>query len=109
MTQKLYVGNLSFQSTEDDIRNYFEENAGPTSEVKLIMDRETGRSRGFAFVTFENDEDAQKAVAELNDQEMDGRRLKINEAHERQPRGGGGGGGGYRGGGGGDRGGRGRY
>lgn len=101
---KLYVGNLPFRTTEDNLRAFFEETAGPVADVKIIMDRETGRSRGFAFVSFETDDGARKGM-ELNDQEFEGRRLKINEAHERAPREGGGGGGGFGGGGGGGRGG----
>jgi len=110
VAKKLYVGNLPFTSTEDDVRNAFA--AYNVVSVAVINDRETGRSRGFAFVEVE---DADKAIAEMNNKDMGGRKLVVNEARERESRGprqGGyqGGGGGYdrQGGGGYDRGGRGR-
>lgn len=113
---KLYVGNLSFQTTEGALEDLFTP-FGPVKEAMLVMDRMTQRPRGFGFVTMENGEDGKKAVEELNGKEVDGRSLVVNEARpreERPPRrdfGGGGGGedrGGYRGGGGGG-GGRGGY
>jgi RNA recognition motif-containing protein len=107
MKNRLYVGNLSFDTTEDRIQQAFGEH-GEVAEVKLMLDRETGRSRGFAFVTMATAEDAQKAMASMNGQSLDGRSLRVDEAEERRPREGGGGGGGHRGGGGGHRGGGGR-
>lgn len=86
--KKLYVGNLSYQTTEDDLRQFFND-CGPVETLKLIMDRETGRSKGFAFVTFET-EDAAKAGIELSGTELDGRQLRISEAREDQRRSGGG-------------------
>jgi len=104
MGNRLYVGNLAFQTTEQELQDVFAAHGGVT-EVKVISDRETGRSRGFAFVTMNSDAEAQKAMQELNGAMLDGRPLRVNEAEERSPRGGGGGGGGYGGGGGGGRGG----
>lgn len=98
---KIYVGNLSFSSTEDTVRNLFSQ-FGEVTDVALINDRETGRPRGFGFVELDDDA-AAPAIAALNGFEMDGRDLKVNEAQDRPKRtgGGGGGGGGYGGGGGG--------
>jgi RNA recognition motif-containing protein len=102
---RLYVGNLSFHTSEDAIRQAFEQ-FGELVEVKLMLDRETGRSRGFAFVTMGSGEASQKAIESMDGQMLDGRPLRVNQAEERRPGGGGGGGGGgYRGGGGGGRGG----
>lgn len=114
MKTRLYVGNLAFHTTEDVLQQTFAQ-AGEVTEVKLMMDRETGRSRGFAFVTMGTPEAAQSAIAQMNGSMLDGRPLRVNEAEERRAGGGGGGGGGggFRGGprggggGGGDRGGRG--
>jgi len=97
---KIYVGNMNFQTSEEQLRDLFEQ-YGPVDEVAIINDRDTGRPRGFAFVTMTNDEDAQRAIEELAGQEFDGRTLNVNEA---RPKTGGGGGGGYGGGGGGGRG-----
>ena len=94
MGKKLYVGNLPYSATEDDLRSLFEEH-GATSSVAVIMDRETGRSRGFGFVEFETEASAEAALKALDGRDMDGRSLRVNEAQERQR----GGGGGYRGGG----------
>jgi RNA recognition motif-containing protein len=102
MGNRLYVGNLSFNATNDSIREWFA-SCGTVTDVHVVTDRETGRSRGFAFVTMSTDAEAQKAIAETNGAMMDGRSLRVNEAEERQSRGGGGG----FGGGGGGRGGRG--
>lgn len=129
MESKLYVGNLSYSTTEDDLRQLFSQ-AGNVKSVSVIKDRDTGRSKGFAFVEMGSDEDAQKAISQFNGQNFQDRSLKVNVARPREdrprgggfggPRGGGGGGGfgGPRGGGGfgggggdrggGDRGGRGR-
>jgi cold-inducible RNA-binding protein len=112
MNNRLYVGNLSFDTTEDRIQQAFAD-IGEVTDVKLMLDRDTGRSRGFAFVTMATPEDAQKALEQLNGSSLDGRALRVDQAEERRPRsggfgGGGGGGGGFGGGGGGGgRGGRG--
>ena len=103
MGKKLFVGGLSFNTTDDGLREGFAR-FGEITEAKVITDRDTGRSRGFGFVTYTEEAAAQKAIAELNGTEFDGRNIKVNEAEEK-PRGGGGYGG--RGGGGGDRGSRG--
>ncbi len=107
---KIYVGNLSFNTTQETLEDLFSQ-FGEVSEVAVVTDRETGRPRGFAFVTMD-DEGAKKAIEELNGNEFEGRSLNVNEAKPREPRSGGGGGGrgGYGGGrGGGNRGGGGRY
>lgn len=105
--KKLYVGNLPFTATEAEIQDLFSQH-GEVASVALIMDRETGRPRGFGFVEMANDDEADKSIDALNGQEYGGRALTVNEARERQPRsggggfgGGGGGRGGYGGGGGG--------
>ncbi len=99
MTNRLYVGNLSFDTTEDRILQAFAE-IGQVTDVKLMLDRESGRSRGFAFVTMASEDEAQKALAQLNGTTLDGRPLRVDQAEERRP-GGGGGGRGFGGGGGG--------
>ena len=101
MGNRLYVGNLSFSTTADMVRDSFSA-LGEVTDVHLVSDRETGRSRGFAFVTMGSREAAEKAISQMNGANLDGRPLKVNEAEERQSRGGGGGGGGggYGGGGG---------
>ncbi len=110
MGKKLFVGGLSFNTTDDGLREGFAR-FGEISEAKVINDRDTGRSRGFGFVTFTDEQAAQNAMAELNGTDFDGRTIKVNEAEDK-PRGGGfgggrgGGGGGGRGGDRGDRGGR---
>lgn len=101
----IYVGNLSYQATEDDIRQAFAAH-GEVSSVQIIMDRMTGRSRGFGFVEMPDNGAAQAAITAMNLQEIAGRAITVNEAKPREPRSGGGGGG-YGGGGGGGRGGRG--
>ena len=100
MNTRLYVGNLSFNTTADGVRTAFEQ-FGTVSDVHLVTDRETGRARGFAFVTMGTADEAAKAIQGMDGKTVDGRPLRVNEAEERQQRGGGGGGGGYRGGGGG--------
>lgn len=103
MGTKLYVGNLSFNTTETDLQDMFAE-AGPVQEVTLMQDKFTGKSRGFAFVTMTSEQDAQKAIADFNGKTVEGRPLTVNEARPREarpPGGGYGGGGGGRGGGGG--------
>ena len=96
---KIYVGNMSFDSTQDSLESLFS-NYGEVQEVAVITDRETGRPRGFAFVTMD-DNGGKEAIEALNETEFEGRSLVVNEAKPREPRGGGGGGGGSRGGGGG--------
>ena len=116
MGSRLYVGNLSFSTTEDSLIAALSEGGRTVKDVHIVTDRETGRPRGFAFAEMANDADAQAAIQALDGTELDGRPLTVNEARERTPRpggGGGGGGGGFRsgggggGGGGGGRGGRG--
>jgi RNA recognition motif-containing protein len=100
MGKKLFVGNLNFKTTDDDLRTLFAQ-AGTIASATVMMDRATGRSRGFGFVEMSSDEEAEKAVQEFNGYEFQGRALNVNEARERTPGGGGGGprGGGYGGGG----------
>jgi len=114
MSNKLFVGNLSFDTTENDLQDAFAA-FGTVTEANLMMDRTTNRPRGFGFVTMSTPEEAQKAIEGLNGKDLGGRALTVNVARPREERGGGGGGrreygggggGGYRGGGGG---GRGRY
>ncbi len=92
MTTKLYVGNLPWSTSEEELRQMFTE-MGSVESVALITDRETGRSRGFGFVELD-DEGAQKAISELNGKDMGGRALRVNEAQDKPRRTGGGGGGG---------------
>ena len=99
MSKKLFVGGLSWGSDDESLRQAFEK-FGHVSEAKVITDRETGRSRGFGFVTFDSDSDATAALSEMDGKELDGRAIKVNEAQERPARGGGGGGGRSSGGGG---------
>jgi cold-inducible RNA-binding protein len=102
---KLYVGNLSFSTTEEALQAEFAAH-GQVDEVAVITDRDTGRPRGFAFVAMNNDNEARAAIEALNGTELDGRTITVNEARPKSDGGGGGGGrGGYRGGGGGGRGG----
>lgn len=115
MGNKLYVGNLSFQTTQDELEQLFS-NYGTVTSAQIIQDRDTGRSKGFGFVEMASDQEAQAAIDALNGQDFGGRALTVNVARPKEPRsggfGGGGGGGrggrgGYGGGGGGGRGGRG--
>jgi RNA recognition motif-containing protein len=104
MGKKLFVGNLNFKTNDDDLRELFGQ-AGTVDSATVMMDRATGRSRGFGFVEMSTDEEAVKAVQQFNGFEFQGRALNVNEARERTPGGGGGGrgyggGGGYAGGGG---------
>ena len=99
MSTKLYVGNLSYDATENDLRDVFGAH-GPVDEVKIVMDRDTGRARGFGFVTMNTEEGAKAAIAALNGKDWNGRPLTVNEARPREERSGGGGRGGHRGGGG---------
>ncbi len=99
---KLYVGNLSFSMTDADLQTLFEQH-GAVQSAQIIMDRDTGRSKGFGFIEMSNNQEAQAAINALNNQEISGRKLTVNEARPKEDRGGrsGGGGGGYGGGGGG--------
>jgi RNA recognition motif-containing protein len=120
MSTKLYVGNLSYSTTEEVLRAAFEADGRKVSSISVITDRETGQPRGFAFVEMSSPADAEAAIAALDGQNLDGRRLRVSEARPRgsggggggggfaRGGGGGGGGGGFRGGGGGGGGGRGR-
>lgn len=105
MASKVFVGNLNFTTTRDEVQSLFSQ-VGPVRDVFLPTDRETGRMRGFAFVEFENDEDSTKAIEKFNGYELNGRALRVNAAEDRprkspsagRSQGFGGGGGGYRGG-----------
>jgi RNA recognition motif-containing protein len=104
MSAKLFVGNLTFTATENDLQDHFAQ-AGVVVSVNIMQDRMTGRSRGFAFIEMSSKEDAEKAIQMFHSKDFQGRLLTVNEARPREDRppggGGGGGGGGYRGGGGG--------
>lgn len=103
MGTRLFVGNLSYNTTEGDLQSLFEQ-AGAVKDCHVVLDKFTGKPRGFAFVEMSSQEEADKAVEQFNEFDFDGRHLTVNEARpreERGPRGGGGGGGGYGGGGGG--------
>jgi cold-inducible RNA-binding protein len=96
--KNIFVGNLSFRTTEDEVRSLFVA-YGSVERVNLITDRETGQPRGFGFVEMSNDAEAERAIAELNGREFGGRAINVNEARPKEDRGGGGGprrGGGYR-------------
>ena len=103
MAKKLYIGGLPYSTTEDQLREAFSQ-AGAVSSAAIIMDRMSGRSKGFGFVEMTNDDDAQKAIDMWNGKDFGGRTLTVNEARPMEPRrdsrggGGGGGGGGYGGG-----------
>ena len=104
MGKKLYVGNLPFSATEQDLSETFAQ-CGTVDSVKIITDRDTGRSKGFGFVEMSTDDEAQKAISKFNGADYDGRAMTVNEAKPMAPRenrggGGGGGGGGFGGGGG---------
>jgi len=88
---KLYVGNLSFQTSSDDLNQLFAQ-AGTVESAAVVEDRETGRSRGFGFVEMSSKEEAQRAIEQFNGKEINGRNLNVNEAKPREDRGGGGGG-----------------
>ena len=104
MAKKLFVGGLSWDTTDEGLQQAFA-SYGEITEAKVITDRDTGRSRGFGFVTFTQDEDAKTAITKMDGTNLDGKTIKVNEAQEKSPRGGGrsggfgGGGGGGRGGG----------
>ena len=92
MSMKLYVGNLAFSTSSQDLEELFAA-AGTVNSASVVEDRETGRSRGFGFVEMANKEDGERAIAELNGKEVNGRELKVNEAKPQENRGGGGRGG----------------
>ena len=100
MSMKLYVGNLSFDTTQQSLEALFGE-IGTVTSTNIIEDRETGRPRGFAFVEMSSKEEGENAISQLNGKEVDGREIKVNEAKPQERNGGGGGRGGYGGGGGG--------
>ncbi len=106
MSTKLYVGNLSFDTSSQDLEELFGQ-VGTVESASVIEDRDTGRSRGFGFIEMASKEEAEQAIDQFNGKEVDGRELKVNEAKPRENRSGGGGGGGGRGGYGGGGGGRG--
>jgi RNA recognition motif-containing protein len=95
--KNIFVGNLSFGTTDASLRAAFEQ-FGPVDRASVVMDRETGRSRGFGFVEMSDDAAADQAIAALNGQRLDGRPINVNEARPKEERGGGGGRGGYGGG-----------
>jgi RNA recognition motif-containing protein len=97
LSKKLYVGNLPFSVTEDELRTVFERH-GAVGSVNVITDRETGRARGFAFVEMDEASSADEAMRALDGSDLGGRSLRVNEAQDKRGGGGGGGGGGYRGG-----------
>jgi len=82
MSNRLYVGNMSFTTTEADLRDLFAQ-VGTVADLKVMLDRETGRPRGFAFVEMSSNEEAQSAISQFNGREFGGRALKVNEAEER--------------------------
>ncbi|HEX8147036.1 MAG TPA: RNA-binding protein [Pyrinomonadaceae bacterium] len=98
MSIKLYVGNLSFQTSSEDLRDLFAQ-AGTVESASVVEDRDTGRSRGFGFVEMSSREEGEAAIAQFNGKEFGGRNLTVNEARPREDRGGGGGRGGFGGGG----------
>ena len=91
MSKKLFIGGLSWNTNEGGLRAAFEQ-YGELDEVKVVVDRNTNRSRGFGFITFQNDADAQTAIEEMDGKELDGRTIKVDVAQDRAPRRGGGGG-----------------
>ena len=94
MGRRLYVGNLSYQTSSSDLEQMFAE-YGTVTSAQVIQDRETGRSKGFGFVEMSDSKSASEAITGLHDKEIDGRRLSVNEARPREERSGGGGGGSY--------------
>jgi RNA recognition motif-containing protein len=102
VAKKLYVGNLPYSVSDSDLQRLFEPH-GAVQSAQVVVDRDTGRSKGFGFVEMETGEGAQAAISALNGQDFSGRSLTVNEARPREERGGGGGRGGYGGGGGGGR------
>ena len=96
MGNRLYIGNLNFETSEDDLRAALTEGGRTVKDIHIVADRETGRPRGFAFAEMGNDAEAAAAIEALDGKDLNGRTLTVNEARERQPRGGGGGDGGGR-------------
>ncbi|MGZ3420527.1 MAG: RNA recognition motif domain-containing protein [Polyangiales bacterium] len=94
MGTRLYVGNLSYRTTKDSLREAFAQSGREVVDVHVVMDRETGQSRGFGFVTLATADQAREAMSTMNGAMLDGRPLRVNEAEDRPQRGGGGGGGG---------------
>jgi RNA recognition motif-containing protein len=94
MAKKLYVGNLSYNTTEDGLRNLFSA-YGTVASAKIIFDRESGNSKGFGFVEMSSDEEAKNAIAGTNGQDLEGRQIRVNEAMDKPPRRDRSGGGGY--------------
>ncbi len=92
MGSRLYIGNLGFDTTEDTLKAALSEGGRTVKDIHIVADRETGRPRGFAFAEMGNQAEAAAAIEALDGKDLNGRTLKVNEAHERQPRGGGGGG-----------------
>jgi len=90
MTKKIYVGNLAYSFNDETLQNLFSE-FGSVESAKVITDRDTGRSKGFGFVEMANDEEAKNAINSLNEKEVDGRKIKVNEAKPQEKRTGGGG------------------
>lgn len=86
MSKRLYVGNLSFQTTESTLTSAFEQDGRKVAKVDMVMDRDTGRPRGFAFVEMASDADADAAIQAMDGASMDGRSLRVNVAEERKPR-----------------------
>ncbi len=95
MSKKLFVGGLNWKTTDEGLRQAFER-FGEITEAKVITDRETGRSRGFGFITFGDDQAAENAKTEMDGSQLEGRTIKVNEAEQKPMRGGGGRSGGYR-------------
>jgi len=93
MGTRLYIGNMSWDTTEDTLMAALTEGGRTVKDLHIVMDRDTGRPRGFAFAEFASEADAQSAIDQLDGTDLDGRALKVNEAQERKARGGGGGGG----------------
>jgi len=85
MAKKLFIGNIPYSINSDGLKEFFEK-LGDVADANIVTDRETGRSRGFGFVEYKNDADADKAVKDLNGQELDGRKIFVSEAREKAPR-----------------------
>lgn len=85
MSQRLFVGSLAYATTDETLNAYFA-TIGPVASAKVIMDRDRGLSKGFGFVEYENEDDAKKAIEQLNDTELDGRKISVNEARPREER-----------------------
>jgi RNA recognition motif-containing protein len=92
MSKRLYVGNLSWDTTDETLNQAFSQ-AGTVTSASIITDRDTGRARGFGFVEMSSEDEAQAAISTIDGMELDGRNIRVSEARERTPRGGGGGGG----------------